>query len=247
MLVIWSLSVVIKRIIMILIIKHVSVEGPGIIKDFFLSRGFYVKEIDFEQKHILPDDIESLQAVILLGGPMNVYQEKEYPFLIQENAFIKKLILSKKPILGICLGAQLIAKACAAKISKASEPEVGWMQVQLTKEGKQFDIFCGFGDDIKVFQWHEDKFDIPEQARVLAQSDVCPQAFLINRNCYAFQFHFEVTEAMVNEWINFYKTDGLRDQLLIDIDLKINNLNILGQRILINFLKLIKQGNTQVC
>jgi GMP synthase (glutamine-hydrolysing) len=103
-----------------------------------------------------------------------VYEETKYPFLKDEGRLLRKAILEEMPILGICLGAQLLAKVCGAQITKAPQKEVGWGQVKLTKEGRQDSLFEGIDHELKVFQWHEDAFAIPEGGALLAENTLCP-------------------------------------------------------------------------
>jgi GMP synthase (glutamine-hydrolysing) len=138
-----------------------------------------------------------------MGGPMNVYEEERYPFLKREDLFIKEAIQRGKPVLGICLGSQLIAKALGARVFKAPAKEIGWFDVSLTEEGSRDLLFRAFPEFFPVFQWHEDTFDIPRGAKLLATSDSVPhQVFRYAENAYGLQFHLEVTEVMVREWID---------------------------------------------
>lgn len=157
------------------------------------------------------DNIPNLKdyvAIIILGGPMNVYEEKEYPFLKKENSIIKEALKIKKPILGLCLGAQIIAKAAGAKVYQAKRQEIGWFTLELTKNGKNSTIFKNIKERITVFQWHNDTFDIPNGAKKLASSNLTlNQAFSIGEVAYGLQFHLEVTKQMILEWIYRYDED----------------------------------------
>ena len=105
---------------MILIIKHIEHEGSGTIEEFFRRHGFSVKTVELSRGDFLPDDVSSLEAVVSMGGPMNVYEEDIYPFLKEEDIFIKKIVREEIPFLGICLGSQLLAKAAGAKVTTAA-------------------------------------------------------------------------------------------------------------------------------
>jgi GMP synthase-like glutamine amidotransferase len=137
---------------------------------------------------------------------MNVYEEDKYPFLREEDLFIKEAIQRGKVVLGICLGAQLIAKALGAKVFKASVKEIGWYDVSLTGIGSSDPIFSKFPNTFSVFQWHEDTFEIPHAGKLIATSTSVPnQAFRYGENTYGLQFHLEVTEEMIKEWMKTYE------------------------------------------
>jgi len=139
---------------------------------------------------------------------MNVYEEDRYPFLREEDLFIKEAIQRGKAILGICLGAQLIAKALGAKVFKAPVKEIGWYDVSLTKIGSQDPLFSCLPKTFPVFQWHEDTFEIPKSGKLIATSSpVSHQAFRYGEKVYGLQFHLEVTEEMIQEWIETYEEE----------------------------------------
>lgn len=184
-----------------LIIKHIGNEGP-------VTIGAYLKKIKSETQTIelwrgeeLPTDLADISSVVCLGGPMNVYEEERYPFLKKEDVFIKEVLKKNIPFFGVCLGAQLLAKAAGAKVYKAAEEEIGWYKIKLTEEGKKDKIFSGLDADVlDVFQWHGDTFDIPKGGILLAEGDkVRNQAFRIG-SAYGFQFHIEVDEEKLAEW-----------------------------------------------
>jgi len=148
---------------------------------------------------------------------MNVYEEDRYPFLRDEDLFIKEAIQRGRLILGICLGAQLVAKALGAKIFKAPVKEIGWYDVSLTGIGSQDPLFSKLPETFPVFQWHEDTFETPKAGRLIATSASVPsQAFRYGGNVYGLQFHLEVTEEMIHDWLKSYEEEfeGLRPPLV---------------------------------
>ncbi len=159
------------------VVKHVDVEGPGLIEDCLRQENipYHVSSLEFGSR--LPR-LDDLTHIVVLGGSMNVYEENRYPFLREEDLFIKEAIQRGKSILGICLGAQLIAKAIGAKVLKAPAKEIGWYDISLTRIGSVDPLFFHLPKIFSVFQWHEDTFEIPRNAALLATSPVVPhQAF----------------------------------------------------------------------
>jgi GMP synthase-like glutamine amidotransferase len=203
---------------MILAIKHIDIEGPGSIGDFLHDAARLISIIDVGRRHFLPHDLKNIEAIISLGGPMNVYEEEKYPFLKEEDTFIKKVLQQKIPFLGICLGSQLLAKAAGAKVTKSPQQEIGWSQVKLTDAGKKDPLFQNLPDELKVFQWHEDMFEIPPNGVLLASSKGCPhQAFRIGENAYGLQFHVEVTPKIVDSWIDAYAKNEAKSPVFENI------------------------------
>jgi GMP synthase-like glutamine amidotransferase len=184
----------------VLVIKHVEIEGPGLIEYCLKQEKAPYQIVNLETGARLPK-IDDLSHIIILGGPMNVYEEDRYPFLREEDLFIKEAIQRGKTILGICLGAQLIAKALGAKVFKSPVREIGWYDVSLTRIGSYDPLFSQLPKTFSVFQWHEDTFEIPKSAELIATSPSVPhQAFRYGETVYGLQFHLEVTEEMIREW-----------------------------------------------
>jgi len=190
---------------MILFIKNIFIEGPETLGDFFIEKGFNVHTVDLQEGDSLPQDFKDIEAVIVLGGPMNVYEEKKYPFLKEETVFIRKVVDQQIPFLGLCLGSQLLAKAFDAKVERSPHEEIGFSTIQLTEEGKNDPLFKGLEEEVAVFQWHGDMFHIPQGATLLARSEDCPrQAFRVGPNAYGLQFHVEITEESIRAWTEKY-------------------------------------------
>jgi len=191
----------------ILIIKHVDIEGPGLIEHCLKQRAIPYRVICLETGEPLPKP-GGFTHIVLLGGPMNVYEEDRYPFLKTEDLFIKEAIQRGKHILGICLGAQLIAKSLGARVTKSPVKEIGWCEVSLTEEGLKDPLFAPLPKAFPVFQWHEDTFEIPKWGSRLATSAAVPnQAFRYGDNAYGLQFHLEVTMEMIREWSDAYRQE----------------------------------------
>jgi GMP synthase-like glutamine amidotransferase len=229
----------------VLIIKHVEIEGPGLIEDCLNQERVPYQILPLEAGLSLPKP-DNFSHIVILGGPMNVYEEDLYPFLKDEDLFIKEAIQRGKYVLGICLGAQLIAKALGAKVFRSPVKEIGWYDVSLTKIGSDDPLFSNLPKRFPVFQWHGDTFEIPEKAKLLAISDpVLHQAFRYGENAYGLQFHLEVTREMITEWMKTYEEEFEGSQppllsklkILSDTELKIEPYKKRGMRFLKNFFK----------
>ena len=222
-----------------LILKHVENEGPGFIGGLFAADEWETSVVELWKGEELPSDFDEISCVVVMGGPMNVYEEESYPFLKAEDAFIRNTVERGIPFLGVCLGAQLLAKACGAKVWKAPEREIGWRKVVLTESGRDDGLFRGIADPV-VFQWHGDTFDLPDNAVLLAEGEICRnQAFRIGRCAYGLQFHIEASADMVRDWIS--GEEGI-DGAAIGAECTIlaHQIEEQAERILSNFRQLIQ-------
>ncbi len=226
-----------------LVIKHVDLEGPGLIEELLRERNAPYEIFCLEKDPHFPG-LDAFTHIVLLGGPMNVYEEDRYPFLRAEDLLIKEAIQRGKRIVGICLGAQLIAKSLGARVFKAPVKEIGWYDVALTDEGVRDGLFSSLPKTFTVFQWHEDTFDLPKGGRLLAiSSTVLHQAFRYGENAYGLQFHFEVTEEMIYEWMKEYEAEFKHPQtasfskteILARTERKFQTYRELGTRCVKNF------------
>ncbi|NTV30158.1 MAG: type 1 glutamine amidotransferase, partial [Candidatus Omnitrophica bacterium] len=139
---------------MILCIQHIDLEGPETLGACFSEHGYNLGICNLHRGDKLPADLSGLDAVVSLGGPMNVYEEKEYPFLVDEDRFLKQVIAGKVPFLGICLGSQLLSKAAGGQVTRSPKPEIGWFNIELTEEGRRDPLFQGLPSRLEVYQWH---------------------------------------------------------------------------------------------
>jgi GMP synthase (glutamine-hydrolysing) len=172
--------------------QHVPFESLGSIQQWTESHRHSLSVTQFFHNSTLPK-IEDIDWLIVMGGPMGVYDEDMFPWLIKEKEFILEAIRQDKKVLGICLGAQLIASSLGAKVYPNAQKEIGWFPVQLTAAGKATPIFQSFPGQFEVFHWHGDTFDLPEGAHWLIESDACKhQAFSFGKHVLGLQFHLEV-------------------------------------------------------
>ncbi len=170
-------------------LEHEPVEGPGAIADWAAARGHALRRIRVYAAHDAPWP-DAMDLLVILGGPMNIYQHRDHPWLVPEKAFISRAIAAGVPILGICLGAQLLADALGGKVFQNPEKEIGWFPVKIIDRA---DLLAEFPDSLTVMQWHGDTFTLPEGARRIAESDACiEQGFIYRENVVALQFHLEM-------------------------------------------------------
>ncbi len=192
----------------ILVLQHIDCEGLGSFEPVILSRGLKPVFINAGKGDKLPEGTKDFCALILLGGPIGVYETERYPFLEEEMRLIQEFADKGTPILGICLGAQLIAESLGGKVYKGNRKEIGWYRLYFTGEGRKEKLFKTMPDVSVVFQWHGDTFELPDGAVRLAYNHSYPnQAFKMGENIYGLQFHLEVTEDMVTEWMEEYKEE----------------------------------------
>lgn len=206
----------------IAVIRHIGVEGLGTIEDALKNNGLSYDYID-TWKDALPQDIADFMALVILGGPMGVYEQDKYPFIEKELELIRKARNASMPVIGICLGSQMIAQALGGRVYKGRLKEIGWYDINFTEQSSHDKLFASIpvtkdeSTTIKAFQWHGDTFDLPQDAVILASSKLYTnQAFRID-TIYGLQFHIEVKEADIENWINEYKTEV--DTLKKDIDI----------------------------
>lgn len=193
----------------VLIFKNIATEGPGTIEGFLKKEGVPYNIVELGSGE-LPPALDKFDTLIVLGGPMGVYEMDKYPHLMAESRIIREAINRNMKVLGICLGSQLIAHCLGADVYPGPEKEIGWYPIEITGDGlkdlifRRLAIHPAVGDfwrKFQVFHWHGDTFDLPPEAVLLASSDRYKhQAFRFGDRVYAFQFHMEVTKDMIGEW-----------------------------------------------
>lgn len=215
----------------VLILQHYASEGPGTIGSFLSSRGVGTKIIRLYDGVRIPSNALEFDGIISMGGPMNVYEEEKHPFLRDETYLLRKALHLKIPILGVCLGAQMIAKAAGARVVRSPEKEVGWFKIRLTDLGRSDRLLLGLPNEFEVLQWHGDMFEIPKGGGLLASSSLCPHQTLRFGSAYGLQFHVEVTREMLSEWFSgtpeqaaiLKRMDEIERQLLSCANLMFSN------------------------
>ena len=193
----------------VLILKNISSEGPGTIEDHLLEKGTDYSIVDLAAGEL--PSAEKADTLVLMGGPMSVNESDIYPYIKKEVELVQDFIREGKKVLGICLGAQIMASALGARVYSGPEKEVGWLDIELQEEGIKDPLMTkmavhpkagDFWKRFKVFHWHGETFDLPSGAVRLAKSALYTnQAFRYGSNAYAFQFHVEVKKEMVYDWL----------------------------------------------
>ena len=181
-----------------LILQHINIEHPGIFLKFMKEDNVKIDTIELDENEKIPN-LDQYDAMIVMGGPMDTWQEETFPWLKTEKEAIHKFVsINKKPYLGLCLGAQLLSEAVGGKVRKMQTPEIGVLKVSL-KNNKS--LFKGLDKELKVLQWHSyEAYDLPSKAKVLASSKECNvQAFSLD-NAFGLQFHVEQTNETVPQW-----------------------------------------------
>jgi GMP synthase-like glutamine amidotransferase len=212
--------------------------GPGVFGEAMRSRGVTLDEWALEQSDEPPADPSSYDAVLSFGGAMNVDQEDKHPWLSDQKALLRELLEAGTPLMGVCLGSQLLAEAAGASPGRAREPEIGWFDVEVEGEGFRDPLLKPLAPKFEAFLWHSYEAPLPPGAVPLARSEVCLQAYRIGERAWGIQFHAEVTLEDAEHWIDDYRDDedavriGLDDDALRrEVREKIGAWNELGREL----------------
>jgi GMP synthase (glutamine-hydrolysing) len=184
----------------ILVFRHVPFEGLGLIAPALEARSISIEYVDLYAKSPMAPALDKAAGLILMGGPMSA--NDDLPYIKTELGLIRDAVKAGKPVLGVCLGAQLIARALGARVYRNSVKEIGWAPVYWTDTAGRDPLFEGITNPETVLHWHGETFDLPEGAEWLAWSDRCRhQAYRIGSSVYGLQFHLEVTPEMIAGWL----------------------------------------------
>jgi GMP synthase (glutamine-hydrolysing) len=186
----------------ILVFQHVPYEPLGTLDPLLKEAGFRIRYVNFGRDPHQRPSPDKYEALIVLGGPMNAHQIDTHPNLSTEVEVIREAVDAGMSVLGICLGAQLLAKALGGRVAQNEEREIGWCDVELTEAGRTDPVISSFASTQTVFQWHEDGISLPAGADNLARSPASHvQAFRYGDHAYGFQFHLEVNASLVERWL----------------------------------------------
>jgi GMP synthase-like glutamine amidotransferase len=200
----------------VLAIVHQSDAGPGVFGEEIRAGGDRLDEWMLPEAPEPPADPLGYDAVMVLGGAMHADQENGHPWLAGEKALLRELIEAGVPLIGLCLGGQLLAAAAGAMPARAAEPEIGWRSIELSAEGAEDPLLGALAPRFEAFSWHSYEFPLPPGAVPLARTDVCLQACRIGDAAWAIQFHPEVSAADAGAWIEGFRSD--EDAVRIGLD-----------------------------
>jgi GMP synthase (glutamine-hydrolysing) len=195
----------------LMVFQHVAAEPLGTLHARIRSRGHRIRFHNFQRHPDAQPSVDRYHGLIVLGGPMNVQDQHRHPHLKTELLAIEAALRQGKPVLGICLGAQLLAHVLGAPVRRHTELEIGWYDLKTTASGREDPVLGHLGECAPVFQWHGCTYDLPVEAVQLARTDTCEQqAFRFGSNAYGFQFHLEADGAMIERWL---RLPAYRDEL----------------------------------
>ena len=209
----------------ILVFQHVPYEPLGTLDPLLKNAGFRIRYVNFGRMPNERPNLDGYAGLIVLGGPMNADQVDDYPHLATELELIREALQRDVAVLGICLCAQLLAKALGGRVLAGAGREIGWHEVEMTEDGRRDPVLSEFGASSEVFQWHDDVIELPGHVSHLASSARCPvQAFRYGEHAYGFQFHLEADAALIERWLTVPQhqevfadseldPDGIRDRI----------------------------------
>lgn len=233
----------------VLAIVHQKDAGPGVFAEAIREAGGQLDEWTPAERPEPPSDPLGYDAVFVLGGAMNADEGGRHGWIAEEKALLRELLAREVPLLGLCLGGQLLAAAAGAEPRRASHPEIGWHRVEVTREGEGDPLLGPLAPSFEAFQWHSYEFPLPPGAVPLARSETCLQACRLAERAWALQFHPEVSRADALHWIEDYEADP--DAVRIGTDptalgpeteAKIGAFNQLGRELCRRWLEVLTTG-----
>ena len=238
----------------IIVLQHIKIEDPGYIKDLMLKDGAELTQIELDEGEKIPEDLSKYDAMFCMGGPMDTWMEKEYPWLIEEKKRIKEFVVDlKKPYLGFCLGCQLLGEVIGGKVTKTNNPEIGMLNINFSENKNNDLLFSKFPEKITSLQWHS--YEVQELEKniditlIASSPETKYQIFKYKNHAYGIQFHIEVKKTTVGEWgcVPEYKSAlekqlgvGALEKFDADSQKHMSLMNEYSQILYKNFKKLIK-------
>jgi GMP synthase (glutamine-hydrolysing) len=228
----------------VLSVIHGEKVRAGVFADAIAARGHRVEEWSLAWSTPMPRPLDAYGAVLVFGGAMHADQEGHHPWLREEHFLLQRMLELRKPVLGICLGSQLLAKAAHARVGPASEPEIGWFPVALTDDAADDPVLGRMPRQFEAFQWHYYAHGLPAGAVELARNDLCLQAFRLGDSAWGVQFHPEVTLAQIESWMQ--DDEPVPDDLLEQTRARIGEWNELGKTLCDAFVDVAERVATPV-
>ena len=237
----------------IIILQHIPIETPGYILDLMIKDNINFTTIELDERETIPDDLTKFDAMLCMGGPMDTWMEKDYPWLIDEKKKIKEFVVKlEKPFLGFCLGCQLLGEVIGGKVIKSDPPEIGILDIDLLNEKKTDHLFSSFPNTLKALQWHSYEVSDLENnnnVKLISSSDSTKyQIFKYKNHAYGIQFHIEIKGNTISDWGNIkeYKQaleismgKGALNDLRLEAQKNMNQMNDLASTLYKNFINLI--------
>ena len=190
--------------------QHVACETPGLIAESLADRGIAIETVRADLGERVPRSMDRFAGLVVMGGPMGVYEQEQHPFLTDELRLIQDAVRRDLPVLGVCLGSQLLAAALGSPVTRGPRKEIGWFPVSLTPEARLREPWKGLPPTFTALHWHGDIFALPAGAMPLASSGLTRhQAFQHGRAALGILFHLEVTEAILSGMVQTF-SDELR-------------------------------------
>ena len=237
----------------IIILQHISIEDPGYIKDLMIKDNFDLTTIELDEGEKIPENLDQFDAMFCMGGPMDTWMEKDFPWLIDEKKKIKEFVVDlKKPYLGFCLGCQLLGEVVGGKVVKSNKPEIGILDINFLENKNNDKLFSKFPNTIKSLQWHSYEVQNLENIKnitlIASSPDTKYQIFKFYEHAYGIQFHIEIKKTTVSEWgcVPEYKSalekelgDGALDKFDQDAKDQMSSMNQYSTILYNNFKNLI--------
>ena len=238
----------------IIVLQHIKIEDPGYIKDLMIADGVKLTTVELDEGDHIPDDIAKFDAMFCMGGPMDTWMEKDYPWLIDEKKRIKEFVVDlKKPYLGFCLGCQLLGEVIEGRVVKSNNSEIGMLNIDFSENKKNDLLFSKFPEKITSLQWHSYEVRNLESNKNVALIASSPetkyQIFKYQNHAYGIQFHIEVKDTTVNAWgcVPEYKSalekqlgKGALEKFDKEAQNNMQNMNSYSKILYENFKRLIK-------
>lgn len=240
----------------LLVFQHVAAEPLGTLDARIRARGHRIRFHNFHRDPDSQPNVDRYRGLIVLGGPMNVEEQDRYPHLKTELKAIEEALRQGKPVLGICLGAQLLAHVLGGPVRRHDQHEIGWYDLHTTAAGRTDPVLGVLGERSPVFQWHGCTFGLPRDAVQLARTETCEQqAFRYGTNAYGFQFHLEADRALIERWLGIpsYRAEleaaGLghdAEQIRASTGELIQQMQPMAESVFNSFLDLVGKPNRRV-
>ena len=238
----------------VIVLQHIKIEDPGYIKDLMIADGVKLTTVELDEGDHIPDDIAKFDAMFCMGGPMDTWMEKDYPWLIDEKKRIKEFVVDlKKPYLGFCLGCQLLGEVIGGKVVKSNNSEIGMLNIDFSENKKNDLLFSKFPEKITSLQWHSYEvrnLESNKNVTLIASSpETKYQIFKYQNHAYGIQFHIEVKDTTVNDWgcVPEYKSalekqlgKGALEKFDKEAQSNMQNMNSYSKILYENFKRLIK-------